>query len=123
MKYVILIHSNPRSRQVFAGMTEDQRFQFARDHRDFGQSLIDSGELVHSEGLVDVAEAKWVSVENGEIMATDGPYAETKEYVAGFYIVECTSMQRAVEHAARLPEAAYTQVEVRPVFDMASIGL
>jgi hypothetical protein len=123
MKYVILIHSNPRSRQVWDDMTDDQRYQFARDHRDFGQSLIDSGELVHSEGLVPVNQARWVSIEDDEIMATDGPYAETKEYVAGFYVIECADIDHAIRRAARLPEARYTQVEVRPIFNMASIGL
>ncbi|HEX5406535.1 MAG TPA: YciI family protein [Pseudonocardiaceae bacterium] len=123
MKYIILIHSNPRSRQVFDDMTDDQRHQFARDHRDFGQTLIDTGELIYSEGLVPGDQATWVTIHNGDILATDGPYAETKEYVAGFYVIECPDVQRAIEHAARLPEAAYTQVEVRPVFNMASIGL
>jgi hypothetical protein len=76
MKYVILIHSNPRTRQVFERMTADQQLQFARDHRDFGQTLLDSGELIHAEGLLDVTEAKWVTVADGEIMATDGPYGQ-----------------------------------------------
>lgn len=121
MKYVILIHSNPTSRHVWDGMTDQQRMGLAESHRAFGQSLIDSGVLVTSEGLVPGEYAKWVTVKDGEILATDGPYAETKEYLAGFYVVECDSIDHAIEHAARVPDAAYNQVEVRPVFDVSML--
>jgi hypothetical protein len=117
MKYVILIHSNPTSRQVFDTWTPEQQNQFSRDHMTLGADLAASGELVHSEGLVGPTESKWVHVEGRDIITTDGPYAETKEYLAGFYVVDCDSIDRAVQHAARLPEAAYTHVEVRPVWD------
>jgi hypothetical protein len=121
MKYVILIHSNPTSRHVWDGMTDQQRLQFGRDHMTFRDQLAATGELVHSEGLVDPQYAKRVWLEDGETMTTDGPFAETKEYLAGFYIVDCPTIDRAVEHAARLPEAAYTHVEVRPVFEPAML--
>jgi hypothetical protein len=117
MKYVILIYSNPRSRHVWDDMTDQQRLQFGRDHMTFTQHLAETGELVHSEGLVDPQYAKRVWLDDGETMTTDGPFAEVKEYLAGFYIVDTPTIDRAVEHAARLPEAAYTYVEVRPVFD------
>jgi hypothetical protein len=117
VKYVILIHSNPTSRHVFDGLTEQQQLDFANGHRSFGQSLIDAGVLVTSEGLVPAEHARWVTVKDGEILATDGPYAETKEYLAGFYVVECADIDEAIRHAARVPDAAYNQVEVRPVFD------
>ena len=64
-----------------------------------------------------------MTVKDGELQATDGPYAETKEYLAGFYVIECDSMQEAVEHASRAPDAAYNQVEVRPVFDWSTIDI
>ncbi len=121
MKYVILIHSNPTSRHVWDGLTEQQQLDFAHGHRAFGQSLIDSGVLVTSEGLVPGEHAKWVTVRDGEILATDGPYAETKEYLAGFYVIDCDSMDQAIAHASHVPDAAYNQVEVRPVFDWSTI--
>ena len=121
MKYVILIHSNPTSRRVFDTWTPEQQIQFGRDHMTFGEELAATGELVHSQGLVDPAQSKFVHVEGGDIIATDGPYAETKEYLAGFYVVDCDSIDRAVQHAARLPEAAYTHVEVRPCWDPSSL--
>ena len=54
----------------------------------------------------------------GDTLASDGPFAEVKEHLAGFYLIECESMERAVEWAARVPDAAHGEVEVRPVLDM-----
>jgi hypothetical protein len=68
--------------------------------------------------LPDLCEAKRVSVREGRTLTTDGPFAEAKEYLAGFYLVECESIERAVEIAARTPDAAYGEVEVRPVLDL-----
>jgi len=59
-----------------------------------------------------------VRLRDGETMTTDGPFAEVKEQLAGFYLVECESLERAVELAARVPDAAFTDVEVRPVLDL-----
>jgi hypothetical protein len=117
VKYVILIHSNPTTRRVWDEMTDEQRAQFGPAHMDFGAELAAAGVLVHSEGLADPSLGKAVWLDNGEVMTTDGPYAETKEYLAGFYVVDCETIQQACAHAARLPEAGYSQVEVRPVFD------
>jgi hypothetical protein len=61
-------------------------------------------------------------VDEGRTMTTDGPFAEGKEHLAGFFLLECESIDRAVEHAARLPEAAFGLVEVRPVRDLSDPG-
>ena len=82
-----------------------------------------AGELVHSEGLPGPDQSTWVSVRDDEILATDGPYAEVKEYLAGFYVVDCADLDRAVHYAAQLPEAASSQVEVRPIFDLSTLDL
>jgi hypothetical protein len=122
VKYVILIHSNPTSRHVWEGMTDQQRLKFGRDHLTFGEQLAATGELVHSAGLVPQDQAKRVWLDDGETMTTDGPFPETKEYLAGFYVVDCDTIERACAHAARLPEAAYTHVEVRPLWDPATLN-
>lgn len=118
MKYVILIHSNPTTQQVWDTLTDDQRTQFGLTHKAFGEALHRSGELVTSAGLQPGDTAKSVTVRDGEIIATDGPYAEAKEYIAGFYVLQCPDIEHAIRIAARLPEAGYTHVEVRPLFDM-----
>jgi hypothetical protein len=118
MKYLILIQSNPRSLEVWERMTDQQRIDFGRDHRKLAGEMEEGGVLVASEGLADPSLAKWVSVRNGETIASDGPYAEVKEHLAGFYLVDCPSLDDAVAWAAKVPDAANTEVEVRPILDM-----
>lgn len=117
MKYLILIYSNPRSRAVWEEMTDAQRMDFGRGHYALADELADSGVLVASEGLPDPSHGARVSVRDGRTIASDGPFAEVKEYLAGFYLVDCDSLDEAVALAARVPDALTGEVEVRPVYD------
>lgn len=123
MKYMILIHSNPEFLQRWEELTDEQKMDFGRGHLRLSEELADSGELVVSEGLADPALATWVSVREGRAITSDGPFAEVKEHLAGFYLVECDSVQRAVELAARVPDAVWGRVEVRPVLDLSVLDL
>ena len=123
MKYLILIYSNPKSRAVWEEMTDAQRMDFGRGHYSLADELADSGVLVASEGLPDPSHGTRVSVRDGRTIASDGPFAEVKEYLAGFYLVECDSIERAVEYAAKIPEAAHMEIEVRPVLDRISVDM
>ena len=118
MKYLIMVLSNPESAAALRRLSEEQGREFGRRHRALGEALAESGELVVSEGLDDQANAVRVRLRDGETMTTDGPFAEVKEQLAGFYLVECESLERAVELAAQVPDAAFTDVEVRPVLDL-----
>jgi hypothetical protein len=80
--------------------------------------LVASGELVGSESLDEPSETTTVTVRDGVAMATDGPFAEVKEHLAGFYVVDVESLDRAVEIVTRIPEAAHGVVEVRPARDL-----
>ena len=120
MKYMILIHGN---QIAWDDLPEAQRMEFARAHLALTEELAASGELIVSEGLADPSLARRVSVRGGRITATDGPFAEVKEQLAGFYLVECESVVQAVEIAARVPDAAYGAVEVRPILDMSLLDL
>ena len=122
MRYLILIHSNPKSREVWDTLSDEQQTAFGRGHLALTEQLAGSGELVASEGLPDPSQSTWVSIRDGQIHSGDGPYAEVKEYLAGFYLVDC-SLERAVEIAAQAPDAAYGFVEVRPVWDMSQLDL
>ena len=62
-------------------------------------------------------------MQDGRTLTTDGPFAEAKEVLAGFFLVECESIDRAIEHAARVPEAALGLVEVRPVMDLSGFEM
>lgn len=118
MKYVILIYSNPSSREAWASFSGEQKAGGWRAYADLNEDLSASGELVVTEALADPALAKRVTVREGQTMTTDGPFAEVKEHLVGFYLIECESLDRAIQHAARVPEAALGLVEVRPVLKL-----
>jgi hypothetical protein len=117
VKYMILIQSNPHFLERWEGLTEAQREEFGRAHFALTDELTATGELIVSEALADPALAQRIRTRDGAIMTTDGPFAEVKEHLAGFYLVDCESRERAVEIAARVPDAVWGLVEVRPVLD------
>lgn len=117
MKFLIMVQSNPTSLARWDTLTGAEKEEFGRAHYALTDALLDSGHLVSSEGLAPVESAKQVTVREGAIVATDGPFAEVKEHLAGFYLVECADMDEAVGIAARVPDAAFNHVQVRPVFD------
>ena len=121
MKYLIQIYSNPESRAMWESFTPEQQAEGYGFYQGISSELAASGELVADEALADISLAKRVTVsESTGTVASDGPFAETKELLAGFYLVDCDSEARAVEIAGRFPEAQYGLIEVRPVLDMAS---
>jgi hypothetical protein len=120
MKYMLLIYSN---RESWAGLSAKQREALGRDHAELVAELADQGVLVSSAGLADPITSRTVSVRHGNRTTTDGPYAEAKEHLAGFYLVECETVDQAVDYAARLPDAKYVAVEVRPVMDSSGLEM
>ena len=83
----------------------------------FGREARDRGAYVAGEGLQPAATATLVRVRDGERLLTDGPFAETKEQLGGFYLVECEDLDEAIEWAAKIPGAQAGTIEVRPVMD------
>ncbi|MDE2430669.1 MAG: YciI family protein [Burkholderiales bacterium] len=81
----------------------------------YGQSLVDSGYLLAAEPLHPVHTATTVRVRNGQMSMTDGPFAETKEQLAGFYLIEAKDLNEAVSVAAKIPPVQHGSIEVRPV--------
>ena len=118
MKYMILLQSNPQFLERWEALPNEQRERFGRDHRALSAELADTGELVAVEALADPALAKRVAVAGGRTMISDGPFAEAKEHLAGFLLVDCESEDRALAIAARVPDAIWGLVEVRPVLDV-----
>jgi hypothetical protein len=119
VKYMILIHSNPHFHERWAKLSATERDDFGRRHYALSDALADSGELIVSEGLADPSLGKRVTARDGQTMTTDGPFAEVKEHLAGFYLVECEceGEERALAIAAQVPDAVWGLVEVRPVLD------
>ena len=81
----------------------------------YGQSLRDSGHYLAAEALQPVHTATTVRVRNGKMSMTDGPFAETKEQLAGFYLIDAKDLNDAVQVASRIPPARVGSIEVRPV--------
>ncbi|MGH7477730.1 MAG: YciI family protein [Longimicrobiales bacterium] len=81
----------------------------------YDETLRDTGHCIASEALQPVETATTVRVRNGKVAITDGPFAETKETLAGFYLVEARDLNEAIQIAARIPPARVGSVEVRPV--------
>ncbi|WP_086846726.1 YciI family protein [Amycolatopsis kentuckyensis] len=113
MKYVVLIYGNPESRSAWAGMSDEQRAAGLAYYQQLNDELDASGERIVSERLAFPELATRIGP-----MATDGPFAEAKEFLAGFYLLDCETGERALEIAARFPEASFGVVEVRPVMGL-----
>jgi len=120
MKFLVLIYGNPESRKVWDSLTDQQKKEGMAGYAALHEALAARGELLASESLDDQAGTKQVRVGDGQVMTTDGPFAEVKEQLAGFYLLDCDSMDRAVEIVAQIPEAPFSIVEVRPVRDLSA---
>lgn len=81
----------------------------------FGQELRSSGHHVAAQALQPVETATTVRVRNGQLMLSDGPFAETKEQLAGFYLIEARDLNEAIHWASKIPPARHGSIEVRPV--------
>ena len=123
MRFVILIRHNPQAVELWRQLSVEQREAGLAAYTALNEELEAAGEMVVSAALADPALARRVTVRDGETIATDGPYAEVKEHLAGFYLVECDTIERAVEYAAKIPEAAHMEIEVRPVLDRISVDM
>jgi hypothetical protein len=115
MKYMLLIYTNPANWEV---LSQAERDGLLAEYGTFTQEIIESGEHIDGAPLVDVSQTRTVRVRDGHIDATDGPFAESKEVLAGYYVVECETQERAVRLAAKIPDAKFAAVEVRAVMGM-----
>jgi hypothetical protein len=114
VKYMLLIYSSPAT---WNALSQDERDRMGRDHTQLYRELVESGEWVGGNALADQARSKAVRVRDGVAVTTDGPYAEAKEHLAGYDVVDCAGLDRALVIAARIPDARVCGVEVRPIMD------
>jgi hypothetical protein len=129
MKYMILIYGAQRDYDAMAGKpdrgpgwTPDQFAAMGAFMEAFNQELAESGELVETRGLTAPAHARRIQLRDGAPVVTDGPYAESEEVLAGYWIVECDSFDRATQIAGRLTETPgpdqardRARIDVRPI--------
>jgi hypothetical protein len=117
VKYMLIIYGN----QELWDSIDPAEFQKEIAEFDvFNKKFYDSGELLGAYGVADAALSKLVRVADGQPAVTDGPYLETKEYLASWYLLDVDSEERALEIAAELPSSKFRPVEVWPILHEAS---
>ena len=120
MKYVLLLYGDENR---WASMTPEESAADMERWGAFGQELTESGSFLAGEGLDPTSTAVTVRVKAGEVVHTDGPFAETREQLGGFYLLECPDLDAALAWAAKVPDLGENgSVEVRPVMDYEAAG-
>lgn len=114
MRYLCLIYDEEKKLE---GMSEADSQAFMGEYFAFTEDVRKSGHFQAGEALQPVATATTVRVRNGKISTTDGPFAETKEQLGGFYLIEARDLNDAIQVASRIPSARLGCVEVRPIVE------
>jgi hypothetical protein len=113
MQYLLMIY---RSEAELAKMDPAARQKMSAEYGSFTQSIIQSGHFKAGDGLQPTTTATTVRVRDGKTLTTDGPFAETREQLGGYYIVEAKDLDAAIAIAARIPSARLGSIEVRPIW-------
>ena len=113
MQYLLMIY---RSEAELFKMNDAERQKMTADYGTFTQSIIQSGHFKAGDGLQPSTTATTVRVREGKILTTDGPFAETREQLGGYYLVEAKDLDAALAIAARIPGARFGSIEVRPIW-------
>ena len=112
MKYLLLIYENEAQ---WAGVSEAEQGKIFGEYMEFTKDIRKKGNYLAGEALQPIATATTVRVKNGKTLSTDGPFAETREQLGGFYMVEAKDLDEAIAIAARIPAARTGSIEVRPI--------
>ena len=114
MRYALLICTD-ESAQAAAG--PDEAAAMMAQYDAFGEEMTTRGVLRGGERLRPTTDATTVRVQNGDVIVSDGPFAETKEQMGGFYLVDCKDLDEAIEVASKIPAASHGSIEVRPIWE------
>jgi hypothetical protein len=115
MRYALLICTEEKA--MFEATPEEASASTAA-YMAFGEAMGARGVLKGGERLYPTTDATTVRVRDGEVLTSDGPFAETKEQMGGFYLVDCKDLDEAIEVAAKIPGASVGSIEVRPIWEM-----
>ena len=119
MKYLLTIYGDESG---WNEVTPEQSQQIMAAYGAFGQEAQAAGVLLGGEGLQPTSTATTVRVRGGETLTTDGPFAETREQLGGYYLLDCKDLDEAIGWAAKIPGAQNGTIEVRPVMDYEAMG-
>jgi hypothetical protein len=117
---MLMIYDNPDTRELFHGSEGDA---LLAEIEALMAKLTETGELVSAEALADPSHTRTVRIQEGAPVVTDGPLAEAKEHFGGYLLVDCESLDRALEIAAGWPSARFAPMEVRPVMDASGVEM
>ena len=129
MKYLIMIYSNPVTwaHPTFLHQQEqlspEEHAAQVEQFRALMTEIVESNELVSTAALDDPARSRTIRFRDGTLAATDGPFADAKEQMAGYFLVDCATPERAAEIASRFPDARYGGVEIRPLVELSEIEM
>jgi hypothetical protein len=112
MQYLLLIYQNEAE---YGSADESARNAMHQEYGTFTQSIVKSGAFKGGDALQPTSAATTVRVRNGKTMSTDGPFAETREQLSGYYAIEAKTLDDAIAIAARVPSARVGSIEVRPI--------
>jgi hypothetical protein len=113
MQYLLMIYSNEAE---YAKIGEAERQKMTAEYEDFTKSIIQSGNFKAGDRLRPVSTATTVRIRDGKVMNTDGPFAETREQLGGYYLIDAKDLDTALGIAARIPSARVGSIEVRPIW-------
>ncbi|MGE5125274.1 MAG: YciI family protein [Betaproteobacteria bacterium] len=112
MQYLLLIYE---SEKVMEGMSEAEQGKLFQEYMDYTRRIKKSGDYLAGNALQPVASATTVQVKSGRTLTTDGPFAETREQLGGYYLVEAKDLDEAIALAAGIPASRTGSIEVRPI--------
>jgi hypothetical protein len=120
MKFMLLLWDEEGQ---WTDMSEEETAAEMARWEEYTNQIVAAGAMVSGEGLQPSATSKTLRIENGERVVTDGPFAETKEQLGGFYVIECGSVDEALDWAAKAPSADQGATEIRPVIPYEEMGI
>ncbi|WP_116045031.1 YciI family protein [Amycolatopsis palatopharyngis] len=129
MKYLLLIYSNPArwEHPMFLHQHEtlpaEERDARMNEFTALFTEITESGEFIDSAPLADPINSKTVRVRDKGLAITDGPFVDAKEHLAGYFVIDCETPERATEIASRFPDARDCAVEVRPIMEIAGMEM
>jgi hypothetical protein len=115
MQYLLLIYTNEAE---MAGRTASAMASLSAEYTEYTKGIIQAGQFKAGERLRPTSAATTVRVRNGQVATTDGPFAETREQLGGYYLVEAKNLDEATAIAARIPSAKHGSIEVRPIWPL-----
>ena len=114
MQYAFLIYANP---EAYAAMTQEERSALLQEYQAFAQDVVERDIMRGGSQLQPTSTATTLRIRNAQKLIIDGPFAETKEQLAGYFVLQCKDLDEALALAERMPDVKHSSIEIRPVVE------